>query len=156
MATHIALLRGINVGGRNKVSMADLRAVVAGLGHTGVATYIQSGNVLFTSDEADTEALAAARSPRGRPKPSTRGSGVPRSGAAATTPPGSSAAPSTCTPRTGSAAASFPCSCSAGPPARSPPGPPATGPRSPSCFPSATPDLLSDITLRVAGLVRTA
>jgi uncharacterized protein (DUF1697 family) len=60
MATHIALLRGINVGGRNKVSMADLRAVVAGLGHTEVATYIQSGNVLFTSGEADTEALAAA------------------------------------------------------------------------------------------------
>ena len=59
MATHIALLRGINVGGRNKVSMADLRAVVAGLGHTDVATYIQSGNVLFTSGEADTEALAA-------------------------------------------------------------------------------------------------
>jgi uncharacterized protein (DUF1697 family) len=60
MATHIALLRGINVGGRNKVSMADLRTVVAGLGHTGVATYIQSGNVLFTSDEADTETLATA------------------------------------------------------------------------------------------------
>jgi uncharacterized protein (DUF1697 family) len=57
MATHIALLRGINVGGRNKVAMADLRDVVAGLGHTGVSTYIQSGNVLFTSDEADTEAL---------------------------------------------------------------------------------------------------
>jgi len=60
MATHIALLRGINVGGRNKVSMVDLRAVVAGLGHTDVATYIQSGNVLFTSDEADTEVLATA------------------------------------------------------------------------------------------------
>jgi len=57
MATHIALLRGINVGGRNKVAMADLRAVVTGLGHTGVATYIQSGNVVFTSDEADTEVL---------------------------------------------------------------------------------------------------
>jgi uncharacterized protein (DUF1697 family) len=49
MATHIALLRGINVGGRNKVAMADLRQVVAGLGHTNVATYIQSGNVVFTS-----------------------------------------------------------------------------------------------------------
>src|SRR5690242_20660560 len=60
MATHIALLRGINVGGRNKVPMADLRALVTGLGHTDVATYIQSGNVLFTSGEADTEALAAA------------------------------------------------------------------------------------------------
>lgn len=60
MATHIALLRGINVGGRNKVAMADLRAVVAGLGHTGVATYIQSGNVVFTSAGGGTEALAAA------------------------------------------------------------------------------------------------
>ena len=60
MASHIALLRGINVGGRNKVAMADLRDVVAGLGHTGVATYIQSGNVLFTSDETDTEALGNA------------------------------------------------------------------------------------------------
>ena len=60
MASHIALLRGINVGGRNKVAMADLRDVVAGLGHTGVATYIQSGNVLFTSDETDTEALGKA------------------------------------------------------------------------------------------------
>lgn len=60
MATHIALLRGINVGGRNKVAMADLRAVVAGLGHTDVATYIQSGNVLFSSAGTDTEALATA------------------------------------------------------------------------------------------------
>jgi uncharacterized protein (DUF1697 family) len=60
VATHIALLRGINVGGRNKVAMADLRAVVAGLGHTDVATYIQSGNVLFSSGETDTEALATA------------------------------------------------------------------------------------------------
>src|SRR5215813_3569200 len=60
MASHIALLRGINVGGHNKVAMADLRAVVTGLGHTDVATYIQSGNVLFTSDEADTEVLGTA------------------------------------------------------------------------------------------------
>ena len=60
MASHIALLRGINVGGRNKVAMADLRDVVAGLGHSGVATYIQSGNVLFTSDETDTAALGKA------------------------------------------------------------------------------------------------
>jgi uncharacterized protein (DUF1697 family) len=59
MATHIALLRGINVGGRNKVAMADLRAVVSGLGHTGVATYIQSGNVVFSSGETDAEVLAA-------------------------------------------------------------------------------------------------
>ena len=60
MPTHIALLRGINVGGRNRVAMAELREVVASLGHTDVATYIQSGNVVFTSTEADTAALAAA------------------------------------------------------------------------------------------------
>jgi uncharacterized protein (DUF1697 family) len=49
MPNHIALLRGINLGGRNKVAMADLRALVAGLRHTDVTTYIQSGNVLFTA-----------------------------------------------------------------------------------------------------------
>jgi uncharacterized protein (DUF1697 family) len=60
MASHVALLRGINVGGRNKVPMAELREVVASLGHTGVTTYIQSGNVLFSTDETDTAKLAAA------------------------------------------------------------------------------------------------
>lgn len=60
MPTHVALLRGINVGGRNKVTMADLREVATSLGYTDVATYIQSGNVVFTSRDADTAALAAA------------------------------------------------------------------------------------------------
>jgi uncharacterized protein (DUF1697 family) len=60
MATHVALLRGINVGGRNKVPMAGLREVAASLGHTGVTTYIQSGNVLFSTDEEDTAKLAPA------------------------------------------------------------------------------------------------
>ncbi|HEY3651134.1 MAG TPA: DUF1697 domain-containing protein [Streptosporangiaceae bacterium] len=60
MASHVALLRGINVGGRNKVPMADLREVVTSLGHTGVSTYIQSGNVLFSTAEDDTAKLAAA------------------------------------------------------------------------------------------------
>jgi uncharacterized protein (DUF1697 family) len=60
MPTHIALLRGINVGGRNRVAMAALCEVVEGLGHTGVATYIQSGNVVFTSAEADPATLVAA------------------------------------------------------------------------------------------------
>lgn len=60
MATHVALLRGINVGGRNKVPMAALREVVTSLGHTGVTTYIQSGNVLFTAAGASTGELAAA------------------------------------------------------------------------------------------------
>jgi uncharacterized protein (DUF1697 family) len=49
VATHVALLRGINLGARNKIAMAKLRAVVESLGHTDVATYIQSGNVIFTA-----------------------------------------------------------------------------------------------------------
>lgn len=60
MRTHVALLRGINVGGRNRVAMVDLRDVVKSLGHSDVATYIQSGNVVFSSSEQDTTALAAA------------------------------------------------------------------------------------------------
>ena len=59
MASHVALLRGINVGGRNKVPMADLREVVTSLGHTGVSTYIQSGNVLFSADTAAVAKLPA-------------------------------------------------------------------------------------------------
>ncbi|MFL6138870.1 MAG: DUF1697 domain-containing protein [Frankiaceae bacterium] len=58
MPTHVALLRGINVGGHNKVAMQDLRAVVTSLGHTDVATYIQSGNVVFTTTKRSTAALA--------------------------------------------------------------------------------------------------
>lgn len=45
----MALLRGINVGGHNRVPMAELRALVEGLGHTEVRTHLQSGNVIFTS-----------------------------------------------------------------------------------------------------------
>ncbi len=59
MASHVALLRGINVGGRNKVPMTELREVVTSLGHTGVTTYIQSGNALFTTPETDTAKLAS-------------------------------------------------------------------------------------------------
>jgi uncharacterized protein (DUF1697 family) len=57
---YVALLRGINVGGHNRVAMSELREVVRSLGHTDVATYIQSGNVVFTSAAADTAAIAAA------------------------------------------------------------------------------------------------
>ena len=60
MATHVALLRGINLGGKNKVAMADLRALVGELGHTDVVTYIQSGNVLFTAPE-DADCAEVAR-----------------------------------------------------------------------------------------------
>lgn len=60
MPTHVALLRGINVGGRNRVTMADLRRIAAELGHTDAATYIQSGNLVFTSALDDPDRLAAS------------------------------------------------------------------------------------------------
>jgi uncharacterized protein (DUF1697 family) len=60
MRTHVALLRGINVVGRNKVSMAELREVVASLGYGDVSTYIQSGNVLFTPADAGADSLELA------------------------------------------------------------------------------------------------
>lgn len=47
---YIALLRGINVGGKNKLPMADLRALCTQLGWQQVQSYIQSGNVTFESD----------------------------------------------------------------------------------------------------------
>ena len=53
MPSHVALLRGINVGGRNKVPMRDLRAAFESDGFTGVSTYIQSGNVLFDAPADD-------------------------------------------------------------------------------------------------------
>ena len=59
MTTYVALLRGINVGGHNKVAMADLRRVVEALGHGDVATYVNSGNVVFTCDGGDDEALGS-------------------------------------------------------------------------------------------------
>lgn len=45
----VALLRGINVGGRNKIAMADLAECVRAGGYEEVSTYIQSGNVLFSA-----------------------------------------------------------------------------------------------------------
>ena len=56
--THVALLRAINLAGRNRVAMADLRQMATSLGHTEVATYIQSGNVVFTTTQTDTGKLA--------------------------------------------------------------------------------------------------
>lgn len=45
---YVALLRGVNVGGKNKISMPDLRAAVESAGFDDVSTFIQSGNVLFS------------------------------------------------------------------------------------------------------------
>jgi uncharacterized protein (DUF1697 family) len=47
-ATHVALLRGINVGGKNKIPMKDLVEIFVEAGCDGVRTYIQSGNVIFS------------------------------------------------------------------------------------------------------------
>ena len=68
----VALLRAVNVGGR-KLPMAELRALCGELGWTDVATYIQSGNVVFDSpartsrqcstDGNGTQRTASARSP---------------------------------------------------------------------------------------------
>ena len=61
MARRVALLRGINVGGNNMISMVALRACFEEAGFTDVATYIQSGNVLFTPRrEMTTAALTKA------------------------------------------------------------------------------------------------
>jgi uncharacterized protein (DUF1697 family) len=56
--TYAALLRGINVGGGRKLPMADLRTLLAGLGHTGVRTYLQSGQAVFTAAHGDEDSLA--------------------------------------------------------------------------------------------------
>jgi len=53
MTTYVALLRGINVGGNNKVEMKKLRAVFEALGFSDVATYINSGNIIFASPRKD-------------------------------------------------------------------------------------------------------
>jgi uncharacterized protein (DUF1697 family) len=47
MARHVALLRGINVGGHRRISMPDLRDVLAAAGYEGVVTLLQSGNVVL-------------------------------------------------------------------------------------------------------------
>ena len=51
MNQKIALLRGINVGGKRKIRMADLRQLCTTLGYSNVQTYIQSGNIIFHTTE---------------------------------------------------------------------------------------------------------
>jgi uncharacterized protein (DUF1697 family) len=55
MSIYIALLRGINVGGKNMIKMADLKSMLEEISLSKVQTYIQSGNVLFESSEAKEE-----------------------------------------------------------------------------------------------------
>ena len=49
---YILLLRGINVGGKNKVSMNDLKKVLSNEGFEDVDSYINSGNLFFRSDQS--------------------------------------------------------------------------------------------------------
>ena len=49
MSHHVVLLRGINVGGRHSLAMAEVREALGGAGFTDVATYIQSGNIVLGS-----------------------------------------------------------------------------------------------------------
>ena len=60
MPTYVALLRGINVGGHQKIRMSDLRTLMEGLGHEAVATYLQSGNAVFRSPRKGDAGLASA------------------------------------------------------------------------------------------------
>lgn len=57
MERYIALLRGINVGGNNKVPMDVLKALFERIGFTGVSTYINSGNVIFSCPPESAESL---------------------------------------------------------------------------------------------------
>ena len=59
MKRYIALLRGINISGKNKVPMAELKQGFEKLNYTEVKTYLNSGNVIFSSDEADTIKLTS-------------------------------------------------------------------------------------------------
>ena len=58
MTVVIGLLRGVNVGGHNKISMEDLRAICVSLRHRTPTTYIQSGSVVFGTAETDMAKLA--------------------------------------------------------------------------------------------------
>ncbi|HEL1585698.1 TPA: DUF1697 domain-containing protein [Streptococcus suis] len=55
---YVLLLRGINVGGRNKVVMSELRQAVADLGCVNVETYINSGNLFFDTEKELEEIVA--------------------------------------------------------------------------------------------------
>ena len=59
MYRYIALLRGINVSGKNKIKMAELRQQLSAFKLDNLQTYIQSGNLVFSSPETDSKTLAS-------------------------------------------------------------------------------------------------
>ena len=64
MPTFVSLLRGINVSGRNRIAMADLRALYEAHGHHDVTTYVQSGNVVSRTSTRSAAAVAPRSSRR--------------------------------------------------------------------------------------------
>lgn len=58
MKKYIALLRGINISGKNKISMSQLKLCFTELGYIDVYTYLNSGNIVFSIDESDEIVLA--------------------------------------------------------------------------------------------------
>ncbi|MDY7394546.1 DUF1697 domain-containing protein [Aureibaculum sp. 2210JD6-5] len=61
MTKYIAILRGINVGGHRKILMADLKQLLEKMGLQNVITYIQSGNVIFSSTMSEKDAEKAMK-----------------------------------------------------------------------------------------------
>ena len=59
MKRYIALLRGVNVGGKNKISMAELKQGFEALGFSEVRTHMNSGNVVFSGEEAEAARIQA-------------------------------------------------------------------------------------------------
>ncbi|MBS1362626.1 MAG: DUF1697 domain-containing protein [Bacilli bacterium] len=57
MKKYIALLRGVNIGGKNKISMVQLKTIFEEFGFKEVKTYLNSGNVIFSSNEDNMESL---------------------------------------------------------------------------------------------------
>lgn len=60
MKRYIVLLRGINISGKNRITMSDLKAGFIELGYTAVSTYLNSGNVIFDSGIDNKEELSNA------------------------------------------------------------------------------------------------
>src|SRR5438034_602417 len=60
MPAYAAFLRGINVGRNKRIGMADLRALMEGLGHASVRTHLQSGNIVFESPKRRARPFEAA------------------------------------------------------------------------------------------------
>lgn len=77
MEKYIALLRGINVGGKRPVPMAALKALFEGNGYAGVSTYVQSGNVIFCILEVLTLTCTPTGIPRRGPRFTVKGEPAP-------------------------------------------------------------------------------